>query len=185
MTPARPAALLICGCSIHADRRTSCWPTHAAFLGCLTFELSRHRRWDARPGLAKMYRVPPDRAWWPAVGARLERGVRRLWSSTCSAFIYVGTINEMLVTFDPPKNARNVAERGIPLRLALRLEWSTALIGEDTRKNYGEKRFQALGFIGNRLHMLVFTPRPPALHVISLRWANDRERTKYAAQTQS
>ena len=24
-----------------------------------------------------MYRVPPDRAWWPAVGARLERGVRR------------------------------------------------------------------------------------------------------------
>ena len=42
----------------------------------LTFELSRHRRWDARPGLAKMYRVPPDRAWRPAVGARLERGVR-------------------------------------------------------------------------------------------------------------
>jgi len=23
-----------------------------------------------------MYRVPPDRAWWPAVGAPLERGVR-------------------------------------------------------------------------------------------------------------
>ena len=28
---------------------------------------------DARPELAKMYRVPPDRAWWPAVGAPLER----------------------------------------------------------------------------------------------------------------
>jgi len=24
-----------------------------------------------------MYRVPPDRAWWPAVGAPLERGVTR------------------------------------------------------------------------------------------------------------
>ena len=24
-----------------------------------------------------MYRVPPDRAWWPAVGAPLERGVRQ------------------------------------------------------------------------------------------------------------
>jgi hypothetical protein len=24
-----------------------------------------------------MYRVPPDRAWWPAVGAPVERGVRR------------------------------------------------------------------------------------------------------------
>ncbi len=43
---------------------------------CLTFELTGRRRWDARPGLAKMYRVPPDRAWWPAVGAPVERGVR-------------------------------------------------------------------------------------------------------------
>ncbi len=42
----------------------------------LTFELSGRRRQGARPGLAKMYRVPPDRAWWPAVGAPLERGVR-------------------------------------------------------------------------------------------------------------
>ena len=37
------------------------------------------------PGWMKMYRVPPARAWWPAVGAPLERGVRphsrlRLWS---------------------------------------------------------------------------------------------------------
>ena len=46
----------------------------------LTFELSGRRRQDARPGLAKMYRVPPDRAWWPAVGAPLERGVRRHFS---------------------------------------------------------------------------------------------------------
>jgi hypothetical protein len=45
-------------------------------LGQVTFELTGHRRWDARPGLAKMYRVPPDRAWWPAVGAPVERGVR-------------------------------------------------------------------------------------------------------------
>jgi hypothetical protein len=43
----------------------------------LTFELSGRQRQDARPGLAKMYRVPPARAWWPAVGAPLERGVRR------------------------------------------------------------------------------------------------------------
>ena len=47
----------------------------------LTFELSGRQRQDARPGLAKMYRVPPDRAWWPAVGAPLERGVRRHFSA--------------------------------------------------------------------------------------------------------
>ena len=49
------------------------------FLRCLTFELPGRQRRGARPGLAKMYRVPPDRAWWPAVGAPLERGVRRRW----------------------------------------------------------------------------------------------------------
>jgi hypothetical protein len=42
----------------------------------LTFELSGRRRQDAKPGLVKMYSVPPDRAWRPAVGAPLERGVR-------------------------------------------------------------------------------------------------------------
>jgi hypothetical protein len=32
-------------------------------------ELSGHQRYDARPWLAKMYNVPPTRAWWHAVGA--------------------------------------------------------------------------------------------------------------------
>ncbi len=48
---------------------------HLALCG-LTFELRGQQRWGARPGLAKMYPVPPDRAWWPAAGAPFERGVR-------------------------------------------------------------------------------------------------------------
>ena len=39
--------------------------------------MRRDRRQDARPGPVKMYRVPPARAWWPAVGPRLDRRVRR------------------------------------------------------------------------------------------------------------
>ena len=97
----------------------------------------------------------------------------------------MGTIKRMLVTFDPPKNARNIAERGIPFRLALRLDWSTALVAADLRKDYGEQRFQAVGYIGDRLHVLLFTPRVLAVHVISLRKANDREVARYEAQTQS
>ena len=46
-------------------------------LRCLTFELSGRQRQDARPGQAKMYTVPPARAWWPAVGAPRERGGRQ------------------------------------------------------------------------------------------------------------
>lgn len=40
-------------------------------------ELSGGQRQDARPGQVKIYGVPPARARWPAVGAPLERGVRR------------------------------------------------------------------------------------------------------------
>jgi hypothetical protein len=43
----------------------------------LTFELSGRRRQATRPGPVKMYGVPLARAWWLAVGAPLERGVRR------------------------------------------------------------------------------------------------------------
>jgi len=37
----------------------------------------------------------------------------------------------------------------------------------------------ALGFIGRRLHVLVYTPRANALRAISLRKANDREVRHY------
>jgi hypothetical protein len=40
-------------------------------------ELTGRRRVDARPGPQTMYRVPAARAWWPAVGAPVERPVRR------------------------------------------------------------------------------------------------------------
>lgn len=90
----------------------------------------------------------------------------------------------MRVTFDPAKNERNIAERGLAFELAQDLDWSTALIAEDTREDYSESRYQALGLIGAHLHMLVFTVRSEALHVISLRRANKRERTRYASQAQ-
>lgn len=91
----------------------------------------------------------------------------------------------MRFTHDPANNERNIAERGLPFDWAEEFDWSTALITEDTRKTYPERRYQALGLITDRLHMLVFTPRDGALHVISLRRANQRERSRYAPKTQS
>lgn len=96
----------------------------------------------------------------------------------------MGTINKILLTYDPTKSKRNEAERGLAFSLAESFDWSSALIGEDTRKDYSERRYQALGLIGEQLHMLVFTPRDGAIHVISLRRANQREKTRHAAQTE-
>ena len=43
----------------------------------LTLEVSWRRRQDAKPKPQKMYTVPVAWAWWPAVGAQLDRRVRR------------------------------------------------------------------------------------------------------------
>jgi uncharacterized protein len=86
------------------------------------------------------------------------------------------------VSFDPAKNERNIASRGISFEVAEQFEWDTAMIAEDLRKEYGEPRFQALGFIAGRLHAMVFTPRAGKIHVISLRRANRREVRRYEAQ---
>lgn len=89
----------------------------------------------------------------------------------------------MPLSFDPEKSRRNEAERGLAFGIAADFDWSTALVVEDSRSDYKERRYQALGLINATLHMLVFTPRQEMLHVISLRRANLRERTRYAAQT--
>jgi uncharacterized DUF497 family protein len=86
------------------------------------------------------------------------------------------------ISFDPAKNERNIAERGISFEAVAEFEWDTALVVEDLRKQYGEQRYQALGLIEGRLHALVFTPRAGMVHVISLRKANRRETRRYEAQ---
>jgi uncharacterized DUF497 family protein len=90
----------------------------------------------------------------------------------------------MDISFDPAKNARNVTDRGLPFTLVEHLDWSSALIQEDVRQDYGERRYLALGMIGSRLHAVVFTPRADKVHVISLRKANQREVKDYEQKTQ-
>ena len=85
----------------------------------------------------------------------------------------------MEIAFDPVKNERNIRERGIPFELAAGIDFDTAFIAEDCRRDYGEPRFSAIGYIGERLHVLVFTPRGDAMRVISLRKANLREVKRY------
>jgi hypothetical protein len=89
------------------------------------------------------------------------------------------------ISFDPAKSARNAALRGLPFDLAEEFEWDGALIVEDQRRDYGERRFQALGRIGDRLFVIVFTPRQGKVHVISLRKANRCEVQRHEAASAS
>lgn len=91
----------------------------------------------------------------------------------------------MQISFDPDKNEANIQPRGLPFDLVAQLDWSSAIIEEDLRYDYGERRYLVLGHIAERLHAVVFTPRAGLVHVISLRKANAREVKIYAQKTQS
>ena len=90
----------------------------------------------------------------------------------------------MNVTFDPAKDAANMAKHGVSLTEAAGFEWGSAVVWPDTRRDYGEPRMAALGYIGLRIMSVVFVDRPPEQpterRVISLRKANTREVKRYA-----
>jgi uncharacterized protein len=81
----------------------------------------------------------------------------------------------MRVTFDPAKNAKNIAERGLPFERVAELAWETAVLQEDRRNDYGEARVRVLARLGQRLHVAVITMRGDAVHVISFRRPNRKE----------
>ena len=90
----------------------------------------------------------------------------------------------MNVTFDPAKDAANLAKHGFSLVDAVGFEWHTAVVWPDKRRDYGEFRMVALGYIGLRIMSIVFVDRPPEQpterRIISLRKANTREVKRYA-----
>jgi uncharacterized DUF497 family protein len=90
----------------------------------------------------------------------------------------VSTLN-LLISFDAQKSNANKLIRGLSFKLALKFDWSSARITEDLRHDYGESRYLAIGYVDERLHVIVFTPREQKVHVISLRKANSRELAIY------
>jgi len=89
------------------------------------------------------------------------------------------------IEYDPAKNERNIRERGLSFERVREFDFETAVIIEDRRRDYGEVRYQTLGWLGSELHSLVFTLREGGLRVISLRRANRKERRLYVEQTES
>ena len=83
------------------------------------------------------------------------------------------------LSYNQAKNERNILLRGLDFNLVIDFNWFLATIYEDTRKNYGESRFVAIGSINGRIYVVIFTPRGNKIHVISLRKANKREVKKY------
>ena len=87
----------------------------------------------------------------------------------------------MKLIFDDAKDRANQSKHGLSLSEAEKLEWDDALIWQDTRRDYGEPRMVALGAIGERLCCVVYVDREDARRIISLRKANNKEKTLYVS----
>jgi uncharacterized DUF497 family protein len=95
-------------------------------------------------------------------------------------FEFPATITQVEITYDPRKSERNLRERGLGFDMVAEFDFGSAVYSIDTRRDYGEVRTRALGFIGTTLYALAFTMRGSALRVISLRKASRKERNRYA-----
>jgi uncharacterized DUF497 family protein len=81
--------------------------------------------------------------------------------------------------WDEAKRAANLRDHGVDFVDARGFDWETAIIAIDDREDYRELREMAFGFIGVRLHAMVFTRRGGNVRIISLRKANQMEVSRY------
>jgi uncharacterized DUF497 family protein len=85
----------------------------------------------------------------------------------------------MTVEFDEAKRARTLTERGLDMARADEVFDGASLTVEDDRMDYGETRYITIGFLDERMVVLVWTPRGDVHRIISMRKANDREKALY------
>ena len=79
--------------------------------------------------------------------------------------------------WDGPKRRANLEKHGVDFDAIHRFQWETAVKRTNTR--HGELRFLAYGYIGERIHAVIYTVREGRTRVISLRKANAREKRDY------
>ena len=81
--------------------------------------------------------------------------------------------------WDQGKREVNFNKHGVDFADIEHFQWDSALVGRSDRP--GESRFIGVGYLQDRLHVVVFTDRYSATRIISLRKASQEERLRYAA----
>jgi uncharacterized protein len=83
------------------------------------------------------------------------------------------------IEFDPAKNEANIRQRGLSFERAAEFGFESASYLLDERRDYGEVRRIAIGYLDGRLHFLCFVETADGIRVISFRKANAREAIKH------
>ena len=81
--------------------------------------------------------------------------------------------------WDPEKERKNIRERSLNFGSASRI-WAGAVVERpDQRRNYGEIRIIATGYIDRHTLVVVYTWRGERRRIISARKANAREKSRF------
>jgi uncharacterized protein len=87
--------------------------------------------------------------------------------------------------WDERKCRTNLRKHGVDFAAVAAFEWASVQETQDRRKDYGERRWVALGRIDQRVYVLVYTRRGGRIRVISLREANGKEFDRYEASART
>ena len=85
----------------------------------------------------------------------------------------------MIIEFDTAKREKTLLERGLDFADSDKVFDGLHFIARDDRSDYGEERFFTVGLLDSRIVVIVWTPRNDARRIISMRYANDREISRY------
>ena len=84
----------------------------------------------------------------------------------------------MKISYHEGKRALTLAERGLDFADAAKVLDGPTFTLEDDRKEYGEVRYQTIGWSDRSVVMVMWTQRGDARHIISMRKCNEREKRK-------
>jgi uncharacterized DUF497 family protein len=85
----------------------------------------------------------------------------------------------MQLCWDEEKRQTTLRERKLDFADCERIFAGTTHEYRDRRKDYGEARWNAIGFLENTLVQFAFVERGPWTRIISMRRATGQERRKY------
>ena len=95
--------------------------------------------------------------------------------------IYVFTFIAVRITFDPQKRLKTLSERGIDFAVdAEKVFAGNHRTIPDDRFDYGEVRLSTIGWIEDRMAIVIWTSRPTGRHIISMRFCHEREIKKFS-----
>jgi uncharacterized protein len=91
-----------------------------------------------------------------------------------------------ILTWDEAKRRRNVEKHALDFAaLDCVFDGRLAITRRDTRRDYGEARFNRLVCVEGIVINVTFTPRSGKFHLISARPANRQERSVYRAREEA